>query len=76
MTTIYFITGLALGFSLCGWIVSVFLLWKIKWHIRAGAALALQNKYLHDQLGLANKMIDRLEGQIDEDDDTEILGMN
>lgn len=67
MNTIHFITGLALGFSLCGWIVSVVLLWKIKWHIRAGAALALQ-------LQLANKMIDRLEGQIDEDD--EILGMN
>jgi len=62
MNTLYFICGLSLGFSLCGWIVAAVLLWK--------------NKYLHDQLQLANRMIDRLEGQIDEDDDTEILGMN
>lgn len=75
MNTLYFICGLSLGFSLCGWIVSVVLLWKIKWHIRAGAALALQNKYLHDQLQLANKMIDRLEGQIDEDEPSD-LGLN
>jgi hypothetical protein len=61
MNTLYFICGLSLGFSLCGWIVAAVMLWKIK--------------HLRDQLQLANRMIDRLEGQIDEDEPSD-LGLN